>query len=514
MVAEAGFEPRDLRVMSPMSYQTAPLRVNDLPMYCIKNYRLCQLIFINLSIIFIFFGFNLLAPPIGVALFCFLCYNLRMIELDLSKIQRGDVVAVALSGGKDSVCLLHALNAVKADKGFSLAAVNVEHGIRGEESISDTEFCRALAEKLSIPFRTYSVNALAFAKENGLSVEESARILRYEKFSQALSDGFCTKIAVAHHLSDSVETILFNLFRGASLSGAKGIADTREDGRIIRPLVGVSAEEIALYVHKHRLSYVSDSTNSDCDYTRNSIRLNILPQIKKVFPKVELSLSRFAAIAKSDDEYLYSLAAKALDFEFDRYRFSVSLPDPVFSRCVILAMKALGIEKDYEKVHVDAVLSLKNCISGKSITLPKNVCAVREHDDIFIFLMKSERQDPVPFTLGETVFGEYVITAEKLSLPPENFIDGLYFDGDKLPIGALIRTKETGDEFVKCGGGKVSLKKYLTDCKFPQSKKNVTPIVAFGKTVYCVCEKDISSLIKIDKTTKNIIKLTCIKRRR
>lgn len=437
-----------------------------------------------------------------------------MFELDLKEFHRGETIGVALSGGKDSVCLLHALFCAKDRIGIKLCVINVEHGIRGAASIADSAFCKDLAAKYDLPFYSFSVDALSFANGNGLSVEEAARILRYAEFFNAIDKGYCDKIAVAHHLSDSVETILFNIFRGASLSGAKGISAEGYSGRIVRPLLNVSREEVSQYVDKHELSFVQDATNFDTDYTRNALRLDVIPKIKALFPKVETAVSRFASLAKEDDDYLYSLAAAALSEKDGEYFFAADLARPIMKRCVILALKNLGITKDYEKVHVDDVVSLSENISGKKITLPASVLAVRERDKIIIKRKKSETTPtPIPFRMGKTVFGDYIISCERVNTLPEKFGGELYFDMDKLPTSAVFRTREEGDEFTKFGGGTVSLKKYLTDNYFPESKKNVTPVIAFEKKVYCVCEKDISLLIKIDKATKNIIKLTCKKQR-
>ena len=438
-----------------------------------------------------------------------------MFSIDVTQINRGETIGVALSGGKDSVCLLHYLFTMREKLGVSLCVINVEHGIRGESSVRDTEFCRDLAENYGLPFYSFSVNALKYAKDNSMSVEESARYLRYESFFDALKRNYCDKIAVAHHLSDNVETILFNLFRGASLSGAKGISAESYDGKIIRPLLNVSAEDIRLYVDKHELSYVFDETNSDTDYTRNALRLDVIPKIKSLFPKMETALSRFSDLAKEDDEYLYSVAEKCLISDGDRYFIPIDLAAPIKKRCVIIALKKLGVSKDYEKVHVDDVVALSSNISGKKICLPRSIIAVREGDNVVIGRFLPAMDKPIlPFKLGKIIFNDYVLTFERVESFPSDRAGALYFDGDKIPSGAVIRVKETGDEFTKFGGGKVSLKKYLTDCKFPESKKATTPVIACGKTVFCVCEKDISSLIKIDKSTVNIIKLTCEKQKR
>ena len=437
-----------------------------------------------------------------------------MFSLDLTQIEKGDTVGVALSGGKDSVCLLHALFAAAFDAGIKLVVINVEHGIRGEASRADSAFSKDLAEKYGLPFFSYAVDAVRHSQTNGCSLEESARILRYECFFKAINERVCDKIAVAHHLSDNVETILFNLFRGASLSGVKGISKENYDGKIIRPLLSVTSEEVSLYVQKHRLSFVQDATNFDPEYTRNALRIGVLPRIKELFPKAEQSIARFAALAAEDDDYLYSLAHSALIIEDDAYKFAVDTPAPIAKRCVVIALKALGVSKDYEAVHVSDVLSLKTNITGKRVTLPRSIVAVREHDVIAIRRDGDPEVSSVPFALGTIKMNGYTITCEKLAEPPKVFNDALYFDLDKLPIGALFRIREVGDGFTKFDGQRVSLKKYLTDCKFSESRKRVTPLIAYGKTIYCVCEKDISSLIKIDKNTVNIIKLTCKKQMR
>ena len=157
-----------------------------------------------------------------------------------------DIVAVAVSGGKDSMALLHVLyNLIEKGK---LKAINVEHGIRGEESLNDTEFVKKECQKLGVELLCFSADCPTLAKQKGMSLEEVAREVRYTYFKQAVDSGFCNKVATAHHLSDSVETMLFNLFRGSGLSGVTGI-DNRD--YIVRPFADVSRQEIDLYVDKN-----------------------------------------------------------------------------------------------------------------------------------------------------------------------------------------------------------------------------------------------------------------------
>ena len=212
-------------------------------------------------------------------------------------INPNDRVAVAISGGKDSVCLLHALleNAKKLN--YSVSAINVEHGIRGQQSLNDTAFVKALCQEWRVTLYTFSVDAIEHSKANKLCIEESARILRYECFYRAISDGFADKVATAHHLSDNAESVLFNLFRGTGVKGAVGIESNFND-KIIRPFLQVTTTQIEDYISKHNLKFVTDSTNFDDDYTRNALRHKVLPQIKELFPQAEKSIKRFGEIIK------------------------------------------------------------------------------------------------------------------------------------------------------------------------------------------------------------------------
>lgn len=436
---------------------------------------------------------------------------MNMLNVDFSKIEKGQTIAVALSGGIDSVCLLHCLLENKEKLNINVVAINVEHGIRGENSLKDSAFCRELCKSLNVPLFSYTVDSVSFSKQNGLSIEEAARLLRYDCFFDCIEKGVCDKVAVAHHLSDNAETILFNIFRGAALSGAKGISDISYNDKIIRPFLSVSKEEIRLYADKHAISYVTDETNDSTVYTRNYIRLNVMPQIKKLFPNVEASLSRFAQSCKGDDDYLYELASRQLKI----CELSISIPCnlayPVFSRAVILALKRFSITKDYTKANIDDVWALTTNQTGKMVNLPQNVYAVREHDNVVIRKAENTDFSPIPFAYGDLKAAGSLITTTIIDSSGVKFGDGLYFDKDKLPADVIIRRKEDGDIFTKFNGQTVSLKKFLTDKKLSAYQKRNLLVIAKESQVYIVIGLEISRLIMIDNKTTNIVKLTCTK---
>ena len=402
------------------------------------------------------------------------------------------------------MCLLHSLNAQKDALGISVVALNVEHGIRGQESLSDTAFVKDYCAKSSIELLTYQVDALSHSQANKLSLEESARILRYECFNDALQKAKCDKIATAHHQSDNAESILFNLFRGTGAKGASGIKPNFKD-KIVRPLLNVSKERIDEYVAKNNLPFVTDATNFDDDYTRNFIRLNIIPKIKQIFPEFESSLARFSELSEIDENYLSQVAKDSLIENDGAYSVALPCPLAIFGRACILAMKNLGVKKDWEKTHVDDAFSLCEKENGASVNLPKGIIAVREYDQITFYKEQKKEDEVLPFTIGTTIFNGKALDVKQVTSP--DLKKGLYIDLDKLPEGAIIRAPKEGDVFTKFGGGTKKLCDYLTDKKIPQRLRQNLPVIAKESTVYAIFGVAISEKVKIDNNTKNIVRL-------
>ena len=443
-----------------------------------------------------------------------------MLRINTSKIYSGETIAVGLSGGEDSVCLFDVLFKEKDRLGIKLVAINVEHGIRGESSARDSEFCQALCDRYGVTLYRFSVDVPALVAEKGYTTEQAARILRYDCFFDCIKRGLCDKVAVAHHLSDQAETILFNLLRGSSLSGAKGISASAYNDRVIRPFLDVTKEDIKAYVAEYGLTYVTDESNADVKYTRNALRLKVFPAIKEVFPTCEAALVRFAYAAASDDEYLYKQAEKYVKSSNNHCKIATGIDYPLFSRAVIIAFKRLGFDHDYTTAHVDAVYSLCENQTGKKVSLPANLYAIRERDCVKIAKTCSKSADNRPIAQFLDFSGDRKVNSlalengktlvfEQVAREDVFFGDGLYFDGDKVPPSAVLRYREDGDTFTKFNGQTVTLKKYLTDKKVPADEKKNVLVLAEEKTVYLIVNLEISSLIKIDNDTINIVKLYC-----
>ncbi len=404
-----------------------------------------------------------------------------------------DTVAVALSGGKDSMALLDML--IKLMPKNRIKAINVEHGIRGENSLRDTSFVIEYCKKVGIELKCYSANVPELCRESGVSIEEGARIVRYEFFEQAIREGFCTKVATAHHLSDSVETTLFNLFRGASPSGASGIS-TRSN--IIRPLISMTREEIDLYVDKNGIPFVQDETNLEDKYTRNFIRNKVLPLVKKAFPECERSLARFSEICSEQDEYITAQAEKAMQGEKE-ICFPIDLPNAVRHKCIILALKKMGLEKDYEHRHVKEIDKLLFRKNGDVVDLPKGIKAVKDYGKVTFFHDSENQQFSLPFRLGKTDISGKEITVEAFHTK-----QNMRFDLDKLPKSCVFRRRQNGDLFTPFGGGEKKLKKYLIDKKIPSRIRDELILVADKNEVYIIVGLEISDKIKVDEGSTSV----------
>lgn len=269
---------------------------------------------------------------------------------DRSLLPAGSRVLCAVSGGADSVCLLHWLS---GQTDLQVFAAHFEHGLRGEESLRDAAFVEALCGKMGIPCLVEHGDAAAYAKEKHLGIEEAARELRYAFLERAAEAFSCDRIATAHNADDNAETMLLNLCRGAGTAGLRGIPPLR--GRIVRPLLHCTREEIEDYLREHGLSHVEDSSNADDAFRRNLLRHQVLPVLRQLNPQVSKAALRTAELLREDEDCLDALAADFLqnfdDGESLPIRELLALHRAVSSR--VLRRIAPG---SLEREHVDAVL--------------------------------------------------------------------------------------------------------------------------------------------------------------
>ena len=236
----------------------------------------------------------------------------KRLAIDNSLISAGERACVAVSGGADSVALLLALveaNHAKEPLGVVLSAVHVHHGLRGAEADADEAFVRELCERLSVPLVVEQVNVVARQQEEREGLEEAARTLRYRAFWELMKSGKADVVATAHTLDDQAETVVMKLLRGAWTEGIGGIAPVvqgsgqEHDGRIVRPLLGVRRAEVESYLREHQQTWREDATNRDVSLTRNHVRHELMPMLRKFNPAIDGALARLAEIARDEEAF-------------------------------------------------------------------------------------------------------------------------------------------------------------------------------------------------------------------
>lgn len=267
----------------------------------------------------------------------------------------GMKVLCAVSGGADSICLLHVLTREKDALGITLAAAHYEHGIRGEESQRDAAFTEKFCREKGIDFICGHGDVPSYAEEHHLGLEEAARIKRYEFLYRCADDLGCDVIATAHNLEDNAETVLFHLARGTGLKGLCGIAP--KSGRLIRPLLSVSREEIEAYLKEEGIPWVDDSSNASDLYARNRLRHHVLPELRKVNPTSAEAILRASELLRLDEEALGSMAES---FVCDHYDGSSLPAKALLEQPFAVASRVVRLlcPRPLEAGHVESILAL------------------------------------------------------------------------------------------------------------------------------------------------------------
>ena len=426
-------------------------------------------------------------------------------------------VVVGLSGGADSVCLLHVLNLLKNDYNLNLIAAHVNHGIRGEEAENDAIFSMNFAESLNVHFSLLKANCVEEAEESGETLEEAGRRIRYEFFDMLCEDETYA-IATAHNSNDNLETVVFNITRGSALSGAKGIPPKRDN--IIRPLIFCTREEIEGYCKENNLSFVTDSTNLSDDYTRNRIRHNVLPELQKVNSNVVEAFTRFSESVRIDDDYLDSVAENALEkAKLSECSYNIeainSLHLSIKRRVILKAIERFSKELPDSK-KVNAVLS---CISENSkIQLYKNCYCESKENELKFFNndnnKECEKQEPkilecenfsVDFG-GYTVKGEYFSkTSQKIN---DLLLDNL-IDCDTINGKLILRTRNEGDKITLFRRGVTkTLKKLFIEDDIPKEKRGFIPVLTDETGVVWVSGFGVNKNNAVKENTKNILSIS------
>lgn len=392
-------------------------------------------------------------------------------------IEKGDRVLVGLSGGADSVALLHILLKLKNEYGITVACAHVNHNLRNTAE-RDMNFCKALCEKLDVPFFSITVDIRKGAKSEGMSEELFSRGVRYDYFG---SLGF-DKIATAHNKNDAAETLLFNFMRGSTVKGLSGIPYRR--GNVIRPLLDIKKSEIFEFCTENGYDFVTDETNLEAIYTRNKIRLNLIPEIEREFNSNFIDvITKNAKLFKEDSDFLDTLAEKAYSGEVKTEEICLQ-PASIKRRILQLHWKK-SAEKDenLSSVYIDGLLELveKNH-TGKEISLPMSFSAKIVYGKLII----EKKQKKVNY--------EYKIYPEKILNIPEIGKNILITETGGKPDfylsdaeGLTVRNRRIGDIFYPVGmTGRKKLSDYFTDKKIPSNNRDSIPILLKNERIVSV----------------------------
>ena len=402
-------------------------------------------------------------------------------------IKKGESVLLALSGGSDSVCLLHILNELKDELGFSLYACHLNHSIR-DEADSDEEFVKSLCRGLGIECFSLKRDIKTLAKEGKLSEELVGRNERYKFFDEIINKHNIDLIATAHNKNDVAETILMHIFRGCGIDGQKGIAYRRQN--IIRPLLDCEKKEIESFCEDNGFSYVYDKTNNEAIYTRNKIRLNIIPEIEKINIGFINTLVKNSKIIKDDAQFLNEEARKLFDLNYKDGKLDVSgikNSHIALLRRVILLLhqEHFGNALNMQSNHIESVIKLiKSGKSGKYVNIDNNSRCMIEAGKLYFSKNKCEKIDfKYKLELEKRVYikeaGIFITLTENLGKGEKFFFD----DVDNI----WVRSRKTGDIFYpEKMVGKKKISDYFTDLKIPASKRDLVPILTCNDDIVWV----------------------------
>ncbi len=403
----------------------------------------------------------------------------------------GEKVVIALSGGADSVALLHILLAL----GYNCEAAHCNFHLRGEESDRDEAFVRDLCHSLKIPVHVMQFDTQVYAREKHLSVEMAARELRYTWFDDLLSQLSASAIAVAHHQDDSVETLLLNLIRGTGIHGLRGIP--ARNGSVVRPLLCITREELISFLDDLGQKYVTDSTNLSNEYTRNKIRLDLLPLLREINPEVDKKLAHTS-------QYLRQVSI-IYDQAMEAARQRVQKPEGIHIRSLFKEVSPETVLFEilyplgFPPAQIRKIFHSLQGRSGKQFTGTKGWKAVKDRELLLLVREDSSNETP-PFQ----ILTETIAVTPDFVIPREKQIACV--DADKVVFPLEVRKWKQGDKFIPLGmKGKKLVSDFLTDLKFSLPQKEKQWVVCSDEKIIWVIGERIDNRFRINEQTKSVL---------
>lgn len=465
----------------------------------------------------------------------------------------GDRVIVGVSGGADSVCLLFMLNGFRRKIPFEMAVVHVHHGIRGDAG-EDAEYVKSLCDKLCLPFYLEMADVRGLARRERISEEEAGRKARYEAFEKYAAEWVSDapkgtrdsgmKLALAHHMGDRAETLLFHLFRGTGSRGLASIQPVREHiagevrMEVIRPLLCLERSEIEEYLRAAGIAYCQDSTNREDRYARNRIRHRILPCAEQEICRGTVRhINRAAEQLSEMEEYLAAQTRQAAGICTEGLKIRVDAlleQPPLIQKRVLMEMllKLSSRHRDMGAVHVEELLELCRGGTGRAISLPQGIRAEKAYDHVILERRPEsgiETKEPLPEQIlpqrmqegevFETFFGTdcfhfLILKKNKFFQISENQYTK-WFDYGKIKGTLSVRTRKTGDYLMirdRAGGCvRKRVKDYMITEKVPRQERDRLALLAEGEHVLWIPGYRISEAFKVDERTEYILQAELVK---
>lgn len=426
---------------------------------------------------------------------------------DNNLICNNDHIIVGVSGGADSICLLHFLYSIKNRFNLKITAVHINHLMRGEESNLDNKFVVDFCNNLNIPIKVFSFDINKIAKDEKLSSEEAGRKYRYIAFKETLKNENANKIAIAHNKDDNAETIIMRFFRGTGIKGLSGIAYKRDN--IIRPILDCLRLDIEDYCKRNNLSYRNDSTNKLDIYTRNKIRLSFIPSIKENFnSNIIDTLTNMAKTFNDENNFLDNLSKNYLNkclIEKNKDKITLNINILITLDLVIqkriLRLCFSHFNKELYNIsldHINMVVDLLKKQTGKKLNLPDNLYVYKQYDNLIItkikFLEKNNLMYNYKIELDKKI---YIKEINKNLLLSKNIINistkdyTISLNYDKIKDSLFIRQRNAGDR-IYINNITKKLKNIFIDLKIPSNERNLYPVLLCGDTIIgilglCLC---------------------------
>ncbi|MCE7791271.1 tRNA lysidine(34) synthetase TilS [Salipaludibacillus sp. CUR1] len=447
-------------------------------------------------------------------------------------INAGDHLLLAVSGGPDSMAMLHFFHKMKEDIPLIISVAHVDHGLRGEYSKKDAELVSSYCGRLNVPYYLYEADVKALKEKEGLSTQEAARTCRYKWFAGLMEKLGADKLVTAHHGDDQVETMLMRQIRG-SLSGRKGIPVKRPfaEGWLVRPFLAVEKSDLEAYCERHGIPYNEDASNQTDLYLRNRIRNHVLSFVKEENPKVHEAFQWQSEVWAEEEMWLQSEAerfASGIITRREENETVISLPElkkipnALQRRVIHLILNYLSIKNQLQidRSHIESVIGLlKNSHPSALLHLPNHTVVEKSYDHLIFMINDSadfhriDHFEPQELAIpGETELplGKLLITPDSPQADKNASEDSVWFDMDKLTLPLIVRARLPGDRMSFFGSsGTKKLKDLFMEEKVPKRDRDLWPVVTDrqGKIVWVPLLKRSNEAV-VDSESGRVIKLT------